>query len=143
MNVTATVRRADIAKILIKRGFVVKDIIDDPDFHWSTNFIFDATPEFLQAADDTMKLLHLSADDPKIHRGNKRHENTDKRNNTSNTLRGGYSKDTKVTASDIKDERPTTTEDTQAETTTVTENTATTAENTDAASATGEVKTNE
>lgn len=110
MNVTATVRRADIAKILIKRGFVVKDIIDDPDFHWSTNFIFDATPEFLQAADDTMKLLHLSADNPKIHRGNKRHETTDKRNNTSDN-RGGYGKDTKVVESDIKEDRPTVTDD--------------------------------
>lgn len=110
MNVTVTIRRADIAKILIKKGFVVRDIIDDPDFHWSTNFIFDATPDFMKAADDTMKLLHLTADDPKIHRGNKRHESANKRNNTPDS-RGGYSKETRVVESDIKEDRSTVTDD--------------------------------
>lgn len=104
MRVQATIRRADIAKILIKKGFVVKDIIEDPDFHWSTNFIFDVTDALQEAYDDALKQLHLTADDPNIHRGAKHNDNYDKSKRTT-TSRGGYSKDTKVAASDVKTDK--------------------------------------
>lgn len=61
---TITVRRADIARVLMKRGYLPFDILPDPDNRERTNFIFRRYYKIEDAISEIIKNLHLTSDNP-------------------------------------------------------------------------------
>ena len=86
------IRRGDIANALLAKGYKIIKLKKDKKYHYSSNFVFENTPGFLEDFNEILNRYHLEDDDPDIHY---------KKTGTDDSSRGGYSKTTIVNLSDI------------------------------------------
>lgn len=91
------IRRADIAKALLKQGYSITDIQKDREFSQRTNFVFKNTNDIADAIKAILVKYNLSDDDPKLPRT--KFYNKDEHSQTQHTVHGGYDPSTKVVIS--------------------------------------------